>query len=494
MTDLPPGWEWTTLGELCDINPRQFDNPPRDDEEITLVPMAAMEAETGRIDSSKKIRYSDARRSLTPFQELDVLFAKITPCMENGKVGVARKLHSGRGIGSTEFFVLRSRGAVLPEYLAHYLIQSSVRQDAERNMTGAVGQRRVPRSYLAGLSLPIPPLAEQRRIVAALDGYLSHLEAADESLQLILRRAIRLSSSILSRAVSGDLVEGEESDDSAVNLIHQIAEERKSVGCDTKTSLPPVLEPLPAVPERWVVASLDQLAHRVQYGTSAKASTEKTAASLPVIRMGNIQDCHLVLDHLKYLPVDHPDLHDRVLKNGDLLFNRTNSAELVGKSAVYRQKNMRATFASYLIRCQFARGVTPEWVNLVINSGVGRRYVQSVASQQVGQANVSGAKLRQMPIPLPSTAEQLRIVQRVAETFDFVEHVSVQAAGALQQSQRLRKAILTDAFSGRLVSQVPNDEPASVLLERIRAERAAQPMGGRARRSPKKPDGQGSLL
>jgi type I restriction enzyme S subunit len=162
MTDLPPGWELASIGDLCLINPRQFGTPPDNDETISFVPMAAMEAGTGRMDASRRVCYGDAQgKSFTLFQELDVLFAKITPCMENGKIGVARGLESGRALGSTEFFVLRSQGAVLPCYLALYLLQLTVRQNAERNMTGAVGQRRVPRAYIEGLPLPVPPLAEQ---------------------------------------------------------------------------------------------------------------------------------------------------------------------------------------------------------------------------------------------------------------------------------------------------------------------------------------------
>ena len=159
MTDLPIGWAWVTVGEVCDINPRFFDDVPGDDELISKVPMAAVEAESGRLDPSELVEYGSVKgKSLTPFQENDVLFAKVTPCMENGKIALARDLHGGRAVGSTELFALRSRGAVVPSYLMYFLLQKSVRKEAERAMTGAVGLRRVPRNFLSSIPIPLPPL------------------------------------------------------------------------------------------------------------------------------------------------------------------------------------------------------------------------------------------------------------------------------------------------------------------------------------------------
>lgn len=497
MSELPPGWEWATLDELVCADGlfadgdwvESKDQDP--DGDVRLIQLADVGDGHFRDRSSRYLTSETAKRLRCSFlQSDDVLIARMPE-----PLGRACQYSGGtyKAVTVVDVCIFRpGEQGVDTRWLMWWMNTPAVRQRVLDLQTGTT-RKRISRGNLSGIRLPVPPLAEQRRIVTALDGHLSHLEAADESLHLILRRAVSLRSSVFSRAVSGDLAEEEVSDTSAVNLLHQITEERRSAGSKGKSPLLPVHESTLAVPDRWVIASLDQLAHRVQYGTSTKTSAEKTATSLPVIRMGNIQNGHLALDNLKYLPADHPDLHNRVLDNGDLLFNRTNSAELVGKSAVYRQGDMSATFASYLIRCQFTQGVAPEWVNLVINSGVGRRYVQSVASQQVGQANVSGTKLRQMPIPLPPTAEQLRIVQRVAETSNFIERVSAQVAGVLRRSQRLRRALLSEAFAGRLVPQDPDDEPASVLLERIKVERAAESKLKRGRRVTKNVD-QGSLL
>ncbi|WP_433591120.1 restriction endonuclease subunit S [Nocardia sp. CA-145437] len=188
MTDgLPAGWTVATLGDLCEVNPRNYSVPADDDELVSKVPMAAVEAETGRMDPSETIRYRD-RKSLTPFEDNDVLFAKVTPCMENGKIALADGLHNGKGVGSTELYVLRSLGAIEPKYLMYYLLQPGVRKRAAESMTGAVGLRRVPKNYLANLKIPVPSLAEQRRIVSTLDAFLDRVDAAMSSIDDVKRK------------------------------------------------------------------------------------------------------------------------------------------------------------------------------------------------------------------------------------------------------------------------------------------------------------------
>src|ERR1017187_4889787 len=146
---LPKGWVRTTLGEVCAMNPRMpFDEPLPDQTKVSFVPMAAVEEESGRLDASQVRALGSVRRGYTPFIENDVIFAKITPCMENGKIALATGLKNGLAYGSTEFFVFRPYEGLLPRFVLHFLLQPSLREAAERQMTGAVGQKRVPSSYL----------------------------------------------------------------------------------------------------------------------------------------------------------------------------------------------------------------------------------------------------------------------------------------------------------------------------------------------------------
>ena len=190
--------------------------------------------------------------------------------------------------------------------------------------------------------------------------------------------------------------------------------------------------------------------------------------------MGNIQQGSLDLDNLKYLPLDHREFPKLLLADGDLLFNRTNSAELVGKTAVYRGRPDPCSFASYLICVRTARARLSTFVANALNSPWGRAWIASVVSQQVGQANVNGTKLRSFPFPFPPWAEQGEIIRRSGDAGDSVTRSTGVIADLLRQTTALRQSILKRAFDGRLVPQDPADEPASVLLERTRAEREAE--------------------
>ncbi|MGH7990977.1 MAG: restriction endonuclease subunit S, partial [Limisphaerales bacterium] len=210
----------------------------------------------------------------------------------------------------------------------------------------------------------------------------------------------------------------------------------------------PNIANLPPLAEGWTWASVEQVSTLVQYGSSAK--TNEDSIGVPVLRMGNIQDGKFDLESLKYLSQQHDEFPELLLTNGDLLFNRTNSAELVGKTAVFRNSPDPCSFASYLIRVRFCKGCLPDLVAYYINSVFGRAWIASCVSQQVGQANVNGTKLQALAIPLPPLAEQTRIVAEVERRLSVVEELEAVVSANLQRATRLRQSILQRAFSGQL--------------------------------------------
>ncbi|OGO37838.1 MAG: hypothetical protein A2W35_02960 [Chloroflexi bacterium RBG_16_57_11] len=201
------------------------------------------------------------------------------------------------------------------------------------------------------------------------------------------------------------------------------------------------------LPAGWHWTTVRELTQKMQYGTSEKAQIDEIG--VPVLRMGNIQDGELDFKNLKYLSENTRGIDGLILKPGDILFNRTNSAELVGKTAVYRENHPRATYASYIIRVKFKPEVLPDFVSFYIKSFYGRQYIRSVVSQQVGQANVNGTKLANMPFPLPSLFEQQRIVAEVERRLSVVQEVEVPVQANLRRAARLRQAIFKRAFEGR---------------------------------------------
>lgn len=169
----PYGWGLTTLGSCCELNPRRPKNMPSD-AEYSFVAMASV-SEDGCVDTSILRPYTEVYKGFTYFAENDVLFAKITPCMENGKGGVATKLNNGIGFGSTEFHVLRPiKGISNPYWLYFITMFRQFRSDAEKVMTGTGGQRRVPITYLDEYKITLPPLELQNQ-------FARFVEQADKS-------------------------------------------------------------------------------------------------------------------------------------------------------------------------------------------------------------------------------------------------------------------------------------------------------------------------
>ncbi|MBI3843800.1 MAG: restriction endonuclease subunit S [Planctomycetes bacterium] len=228
----------------------------------------------------------------------------------------------------------------------------------------------------------------------------------------------------------------------------------------------------------------------MQYGSSSK--TSERSGGVPVLRMGNIKEGKLVLEDLKYLPHDHDEFPALLLREGDIVFNRTNSAELVGKSAVYHGSPSPSSFASYLIRLRLKDGYSSDYLAHYINSNYGRDWVRSVVSQQVGQANVNGTKLRGLQVPVPPLNEQQRIVAEIEKQFTRLE-AGVAALRRVQANlERYRAAVLKAACEGRLVpteAELARQsgrtyDSGGELLGRVLSERRRRWIGARAYTEP----------
>ena len=344
------------------------------------------------------------------------------------------------------------------------------------------------------LMVPVASLDEQRRIVEALEEVSSDLDAGVAALERVRERLSLYRASVLKSAVEGALTvewRAQHPDaEPATQLLKRILAERRCrweedqlTQFKAKGREPPhhwnakYKEPvaadttnLPPLPAGWCWATVDQCAALVQYGSSAKTGDD--LRGIPVLRMGNLTtDGRLATDAMKYLPPSHHEFPSLLLRPGDLLFNRTNSADLVGKTALYSGTPSPCSFASYLIRVRLLEWVIPQWLVYVLTGGFGRAWVKRVANQTVGQANVNGAKLAAFSFPLPSLPEQEAITEVVEDQFSVIDHLEADLGAKLKSSLGLQRAVLRHAFSGQLVAQNPKDDPASELLKRIVAER-----------------------
>ncbi len=220
-------WNFTSIGTVCDINPKTVLPDFSDDSIVSFLPMPTVEAETGAF-SPETVEYKKVKKGYTKFQNNDVLFAKITPCMENGKSCVVRDLIQGVGFGSTEFHVLRCHAGMLPEYVFYFVVQKVFRSKAISFMTGAVGQKRVPADYLRDCEIPVPTLAEQERIVAEIESRFERADALETAVDRALNDAEKLKQAVLKKAFSGELVPQNPDDEPASVLLDRIRAARAS--------------------------------------------------------------------------------------------------------------------------------------------------------------------------------------------------------------------------------------------------------------------------
>ncbi len=190
--------------EVCILNPRKSEVSSLSDETIvSFVPMAKVDDVSGLMDASSVRKIGEVRKGYTYFAEGDVVFAKITPCMENGKSAIARNLHNGIGFGTTEFHVLRPGPLVIPEWLHLFVRRDDFRQAAKKSMQGAAGQQRVPIDFLRQTNIPVPPLDEQRRIVARIEELTRRAEEAMQILHEIEEEIISFTPALLARPSGG---------------------------------------------------------------------------------------------------------------------------------------------------------------------------------------------------------------------------------------------------------------------------------------------------
>jgi type I restriction enzyme S subunit len=408
MTDLwqlPAGWRWTTMNEVAKV---VGGSTPRTGErsywggDIPWVTPDDLSGFTGKfIERGRrnitKAGYDSCSTQMVP--EDTVLFTSRAPI---GYVALAANpLCTNQGFKS---FVCGSD--VDPGYVYWYLASSG---EMARRMASGTTFLELSGKAAARIPIPVPPLDTQREIVAVVEQQLTRIDAAARNFQDALARLRRYRVALLNDVVPPNAA---------------------------------------AFPHHWGSATVGELATRVQYGTSAKATSE--VSGIPILRMGNIVDGALSTEKLKYLPIDHPEFPELLLRDGDLLFNRTNSPELVGKSAVYRGEPSPCSFASYLIRVQLGPELQPEFLALALNGPYGREWITSVVSQQVGQANVNGSKLKAFRIPVPPIAEQRRLVELAESRLSFLEDSRAEIRKNLLHARSLRQAILRQAFAGHL--------------------------------------------
>ena len=216
-------WEQVVLSDICKINPKKLDtrNLP-DDLEVSFFPMPALSEIYGEITDPQIRTLKEVRTGFTNFSEGDIVFAKITPCMENGKSAVIGKLVNDIGFGTTEFFVLRCGNKLYNRYLYYLVRDQHFRDKAKTVMTGAVGQQRVPKSFLEEYQIQLPSVAEQKEIIRILDDLFAKEMKVKEASEAVIEQIDVMKKAILARAFRGELGTNDPKEESAMELLKSV--------------------------------------------------------------------------------------------------------------------------------------------------------------------------------------------------------------------------------------------------------------------------------
>ncbi len=496
---LPAGWAETTLGEIVILNPRGWESELADDEVVSFVPMAAVEAGSGKMDASQHRLWREVKKGYTTFQEGDVLFAKITPCMENGKCTIAQGLMGGRGAGSTEFHVLRPTQAISAKLLLYFLLQESFRREARAIMKGAAGQLRVPPEFLQGASFRLAPHPEQRRIVTEIEKQFTRLDAGVAALERAQANLKRYRASVLKAACEGrvvpteaELARAEGRDyEPADRLLTRILKDRHTkweadqlANMQVQGKVPkddkwkgkyqepvgPDAASLPELPEGWGWASLIQLGF-VESGQTPKGVENhiRKQGEIPWFKIGDMNrpgNERFMKTASSWISWDAArTLGFHIHPAGTITFPKRGGAIATNKKRLLTQPGCYDLNTMGLI-------IDPRILAYVWWWFAGVDLDKLSDGSNVPQIN--HGDVEPLPVPIPPFAEQHRIIAEVERRLSVIDELEATVTANLKRAERLRQSILKRAFEGRLVLKDPHDEPVSALLERIRAERQVE--------------------
>lgn len=330
---------------------------------------------------------------------------------------------------------------ILKKYLYYYLCQVVTQLYAKTHGSGMV---HITKGPFMSTPIPVPALPEQERIVARIEELFSELDKAVETLNTTKQQLAVYRQAVQKEAFIGALTHSwrnQHFSKTADEVLQDVYSKNNVVG---HTDLMENYS-LPLLPKSWKWISIGDISKGAEYGSSKKSDKQ---GKVPVLRMGNIQNGIFQWDDLVYSS-DEDEIKKYELHSGDVLFNRTNSPELVGKTAIYKGTS-KVIFAGYLIRVNQVDEINGDYLTYYLNSSIARGYGNKVKTDGVNQSNINSKKLYSYPFPLCSSEEQKHIVIELEARLTVCDQIEKTIEQSLQQAEALRQSILKQAFEGRL--------------------------------------------
>jgi len=416
-------WTRSRIRNVAILSPGLSGSIPNKDEPCVFVPMERL-SDNNSIDYDVQVPYEDISPGLTAFEIGDIVFAKITPCMENGKGAYVADLPTRYAFGSTEYHVLRPGPWVDGRFLYYFTFNPAYRLYAAENMVGAAGQKRVSARFLKDTRLYLPPLPEQQRIAAYLDACCRAIDAAVVAKRKQIVILDRIRKATLQRVITR--------------------------GLDASTELVPVKnEWLPRVPKGWRLPMLKRVAS-IQGGLTLGKIYEGTLIERPYLRVANVQDGHFNLDDITVIEVPASVAEGVTLRVGDVLMTEGGDLDKLGRGHVWNGEIADCLHQNHIfaVRC-IEWKLRPKFLAYVTASQFGRDYFEATGKRTTNLAATNSTKVGQLPVPLPPLHVQDQII---AHLDDMTEMFNSLRDGLEEQIATLiayRKSLIHECVSGQ---------------------------------------------
>jgi type I restriction enzyme S subunit len=475
--DLPQGWSITTLDEVAESISYGYTAKATSTAKGPRY-LRITDIQNNSVDWASVPSCSIAAKRVPAYQlrRGDLVFART-----GATTGKSFLINScPEAVFASYLIRVRPATSLVPEFIARFFQSASYWSQISENISGSA-QPNCNATKLSSLIVPIPPLSEQQRIVVKLEKLLGQVNNCQQRLAKVSVLLKRIRQSVLTAACSGRLTgdwrEENPADGTHRGIIETVRRRRETLA--KTTAQREKLEEIYSyeeendseiLPLSWGFVALAKLCESFDYGTSTKS---EPAGRVPVLRMGNIQNGKLNWEDLVYTS-DEAEIEGYRLRPKTVLFNRTNSPELVGKTAIYHGERP-AIFAGYLIRVNQCPELDPEYVNYCLNTNYAHEFCQRVKTDGVSQSNINAQKLGHFEVPFCPLPEQQEIARRVKDLFALADRIEGRFREARKRVNSITQAILAKAFRGDLVTteaelakaEGRSFESAAELLERI---------------------------
>ena len=406
LFEVPEGWESVPVSELFCLNPK---SEISDDTGVGFIPMTCVDDGFSGNHSFEERIWKEVKKGYCHFQNGDIGVAKISPCFENLKSTIFQNLPNNYGAGTTELVILRPINVCAKFYL--YLFKSKRYIDeGTKYFKGVVGQQRVHKGIFTDLQIPLPPLAEQQRIITEIERWFSLIDIIEndkDNLQATIKQA---KSKILDLAIHGKLIPQDPNDEPAIDLLKRINPD--FTPCDNGHS--------GKLPQGWIQITLKSVAE-IRNGYAFKSSKYVSKKGVRLIRLANVQDGYIEDKMPQYYPFEEMNtLQDFMLTKGDLLMSLTGN---VGRVGILPEELLPAAL-NQRVACinEYKEIILKKYLYFVFQSN---RFSKDCvnAGKGVAQLNISTEWLKYYNIYLPPLAEQYRIVQKIEELFSVLDNI-----------------------------------------------------------------------